>query len=297
MASEALKKFAEELKSIREEKGISLQQISNHTKIDIKFLQKIEEGDFNFLPEIYVKAFIKEYAQTLELDKNEVIKKYEAAKSKILDSRTADEELKTQSKKTEEKIIESESIEKKYKKEFNAEEYFSPELKYPEDNQEAQSNKKYFLYAGIAIIFLIAFYFLFIKGDSNIIEEKPYEDVLTDRYEIDSSITQQKPQHESDSLNLSITPEKLVWLKVLCDKKEVYRQMAPAEKVLNFKAEKEFYVVVGNAGYVKMSLNNKPISPIGNLGEIRNYYISLDTIKSNLIPIPKKDEKKSTTEN
>jgi len=297
MASEALKKFAEELRTIREEKGISLQQISNHTKIDIKFLQKIEEGDFNFLPEIYVKAFIKEYAQTLELDKNEIIKKYEAAKSKILDSRSASEELKVQSKKTEEKIIESESIEKKYKKEFDAEEYFSPELEYPENNKKTQSNKKYFLYASIAVIFLIAFYFLFIKIDSNIIEEKPYEDVLTNRYEIDSSITQQKPQHESDSLNLSITPEKFVWLKVLCDKKEVYRQMAPAEKVLNFKAEKEFYVVVGNAGYVKMSLNNKPISPIGNLGEIRNYYISLDTIKSNLIPVPKKDEKKSTTEN
>ncbi|MDH7605836.1 MAG: helix-turn-helix transcriptional regulator, partial [Melioribacter sp.] len=83
MASEALIKFAEELKFIRVEKGISLQQISNHTKIDIKFLQKIEEGDFNFLPEIYVKAFIKEYAQTLELDPYDVIKKFVEAKNKI----------------------------------------------------------------------------------------------------------------------------------------------------------------------------------------------------------------------
>ncbi|MDH7605955.1 MAG: DUF4115 domain-containing protein, partial [Melioribacter sp.] len=189
------------------------------------------------------------------------------------------------------------SIEKKYKKEFDAEEYFSPELEYLENNQESNSKRKYFLYAGIAVIFLIAVYILFIKGDSNIIEEKPYEDVLTDRYEIDSSITEQKSLQRSDSLNLSITPVKLVWLKVLCDNKEVYRQMAPAEKVLNFKAQKEFYVVVGNAGHVKMSLNNKPIAQIGNLGEIRNYYISVDTIRSYLIPVPKKDEKESTTKN
>ncbi|MEG8990385.1 helix-turn-helix domain-containing protein [Ignavibacteria bacterium 4148-Me] len=299
MASEALIKFAEELKFIRVEKGISLQQISNHTKIDIKFLQKIEEGDFNFLPEIYVKAFIKEYAQTLELDPYDVIKKFVEAKNKIADSRVIQqEESKTiAAKRTGEKTLEPESIEKKYKKEFDAEEYFSPELEYLENNQESNSKRKYFLYAGIAVIFLIAVYILFIKGDSNIIEEKPYEDVLTDRYEIDSSITEQKSLQRSDSLNLSITPVKLVWLKVLCDNKEVYRQMAPAEKVLNFKAQKEFYVVVGNAGHVKMSLNNKPIAQIGNLGEIRNYYISVDTIRSYLIPVPKKDEKESTTKN
>ncbi len=298
MASEALIKFAEQLKSIRQEKGISLQQISNHTKIDIKFLQKIEEGDFNFLPEIYVKAFIKEYAQTLELDPNEIIKKFVDAKNKLSDSRVSQqEESKIQVTKKEEESLEPESIEKKYKKEFDVEEYFSPELEYPENNQERISKKKYFLYTGIAVIFLIAAYFLFIKSDPSIIEEIPYEDVMTDRYEIDSSTIEQKSVQMDDSLNLSITPLKLVWLKVLCDNKEVYKQMAPAEKILNFKAQKNFYVVVGNAGNVKMSLNNKPISQIGKSGEIRNYYISVDTVRSYLIPIPKKDEKEPATKN
>ena len=77
MPNEALRKFAEELKSTREAKNITLQQIANRTKIDLKFLQAIEECKFDILPEIYMRAFIKEYAQTIELDPNEIIAKFD----------------------------------------------------------------------------------------------------------------------------------------------------------------------------------------------------------------------------
>lgn len=295
MALEALKKFAEELKSIREEKGFTLQQIANHTKIDIKFLQQIEEGKFDILPELYIRAFIKEYAQTIDTDVNEIIRKYDIAKSKISDVKSSsDEKLESQQKisNTAAKSI-SES-----KKEFDAEEYFSPPLVYPEEENKTIPYKRYIFFAGAVIAVLVLVYFLFIHGNSpDIIEEKPYEDVVTDRYRIDTTAANTETRAVSDSLNLSITPTNLVWIKVLCDKKEVYRKMTPANQSLNFKAKKEFYVVVGNAGHVKMKFNNKPVVPAGNIGEIRNYYISSDTIRSYLIPIPKKDEKKSTTEN
>ena len=61
MSLEELKKFSNELKEHREKTGITLQQISQKTKIDIKFLKSIEESNFDILPEIYIKAFIKEY--------------------------------------------------------------------------------------------------------------------------------------------------------------------------------------------------------------------------------------------
>ena len=85
MATEALKKFAEELKIARESKEISLQQIANKTRIDIKFLNAIESANFDILPEIYIKAFIKEYANLVELDPKEVINKYEFARTGRLD--------------------------------------------------------------------------------------------------------------------------------------------------------------------------------------------------------------------
>ena len=47
MATEALKKFADELKTAREVKEISLLQVSAKTKIDLKFLQAMEDANFD----------------------------------------------------------------------------------------------------------------------------------------------------------------------------------------------------------------------------------------------------------
>ncbi|MEG8946017.1 helix-turn-helix domain-containing protein [Rosettibacter firmus] len=296
MASEALKKFAEELKSLREEKGFTLQQISNHTKIDIKFLQMIEDGNFNFLPEIYVKAFIKEYAQTMDLDVNVIVEKYNSAKKEVDSNVSSYEKEKSYSEKiSTSKKKESLIIDDTYDKDYNANEYLS----FISDvvvKKKIGPKLKYYIIGGVVLIFLLLIYLIFINSGSSIIEENPYKDITTDRYKPDTSSVTQLFKN-SDSLTLLITPVKNVWLKVLCDKKEVYQQMAPANQLLNFKASKEFYVVVGNAGYVKMNLNGKPLSQAGNMGEIRRYYISNDTVKSFLVPIQKNDEKKSSTEN
>ncbi|MCK7516561.1 MAG: helix-turn-helix domain-containing protein [Ignavibacteriales bacterium] len=49
------------------------------TRIDFKFLEAIDNGNFSFLPDLYVKAFIKQYAKAVDLDEQETIKKYEDA--------------------------------------------------------------------------------------------------------------------------------------------------------------------------------------------------------------------------
>lgn len=75
-----LKEFASDLKASREGSNISLAEISAQTRINETFLKKLESGDFSFQQEIYIKAFIKEYAKAIKLDPAEVIKDYEAAK-------------------------------------------------------------------------------------------------------------------------------------------------------------------------------------------------------------------------
>jgi len=72
-----LDRFAEQLKKARLKKGISLQQMAAKTRIDLKFLEAIDNGNFSFLPDLYVKAFIKQYAKAIDLDEQETIKKYE----------------------------------------------------------------------------------------------------------------------------------------------------------------------------------------------------------------------------
>lgn len=75
-----LDKFADELREQREKSGLTLQQLANKTRIDLRFLEAIEQGNFAFLPELYVKAFVKQYAKTIGLDENLSLKKFEAAR-------------------------------------------------------------------------------------------------------------------------------------------------------------------------------------------------------------------------
>jgi flagellar biosynthesis protein FlhG len=65
------------LKQVRERMGVELQAVSKETKISIKTLEWIEEEAFEKLPAlVYLKGFLKSYAQSLGLDPQGVIEEY-----------------------------------------------------------------------------------------------------------------------------------------------------------------------------------------------------------------------------
>ncbi|MUK89844.1 helix-turn-helix domain-containing protein [Ornithinibacillus sp. L9] len=65
------------LKEAREEKDISLESLQDLTKIQRRYLIAIEEENFSILPgKFYARAFIKEYANAVGLDANELLEEY-----------------------------------------------------------------------------------------------------------------------------------------------------------------------------------------------------------------------------
>lgn len=67
----------QDLKKIRTTLGISLERIVMQTRITLGTLEAIEEDQFNRLPPIvYLKSFLKLYAQCLQIDANIIIKGY-----------------------------------------------------------------------------------------------------------------------------------------------------------------------------------------------------------------------------
>ncbi len=66
------------LKKTREEKNISLDEIQESTKIQRRYLEAIERGNFHMLPgHFYVRAFIKSYAEAVGLDADQLFEQYE----------------------------------------------------------------------------------------------------------------------------------------------------------------------------------------------------------------------------
>ncbi len=66
------------LKKAREQRGYSLDDIQEMTKIRKRYLEAIEEGEYKVLPgNFYVRAFVKNYAETVGLDAEEVLRLYQ----------------------------------------------------------------------------------------------------------------------------------------------------------------------------------------------------------------------------
>jgi cytoskeleton protein RodZ len=59
------------LAEIRRNRGISLQQIAESTKIGVRSLEAIEQGDFRRLPGgIYNTSYIRQYARAIDYDES-----------------------------------------------------------------------------------------------------------------------------------------------------------------------------------------------------------------------------------
>jgi cytoskeletal protein RodZ len=65
------------LATIRRNRGISLQQIAEATKIGVRSLEAIERGDFRKLPGgIYTTSYIRQYARAIDYDEDAILAFY-----------------------------------------------------------------------------------------------------------------------------------------------------------------------------------------------------------------------------
>ncbi len=72
--------FGSWLRSQREVRQVELQTITQSSKINIRYLEALEQDRFDLLPaSIFVKGFLREYARIVGLDPDEVLNFYLAA--------------------------------------------------------------------------------------------------------------------------------------------------------------------------------------------------------------------------
>lgn len=74
-----MSELGQQLKEARLQKGLSLDDVQEMTKIRKRYLEAIETGDYKVLPgSFYVKAFIKTYAETVGLNPDEILEGHQS---------------------------------------------------------------------------------------------------------------------------------------------------------------------------------------------------------------------------
>lgn len=70
--------LGEKLKKLRSDARLSLTEISKATRIQVKYLEYLENGEYKKLPaDVYVRGFLRSYARYLNIDEQAFVKLYE----------------------------------------------------------------------------------------------------------------------------------------------------------------------------------------------------------------------------
>lgn len=77
MATDRQREFGEYLREQREQKHVELHAIAQQTRIPMRSLRHLEEGTFDKLPaDIFIRGFLRSYADCLGLDRVEILDRY-----------------------------------------------------------------------------------------------------------------------------------------------------------------------------------------------------------------------------
>lgn len=253
---------SEELKQAREKLNLSLEDISIATKINVKFLQAIEEGKFDFLDQVYVRAFIRSFAKQVGLNPEECIKKYHQF--------MMSKEIETDSKKTDELTVTAEKVPQQQKKSINQATIL-------------------ILISIIIILSLILILNLF--DDESTVSEREvsfqeavknleYQEILDKKTKADSLSNIEELTGNKDSLILFISAIETSWISVLIDNREKNEILLMPNKSVTWKASNSFKLTTGNAGALNVKLNTKTLPPLGKKGEVvRDINLSREDLK------------------
>ncbi len=270
MESHALKQFSEELRAKRESSGISLEQISTKTRLDLKFLEAIEDGNFGVMPEVYMRAFIREYAHAVDIDADAALKKYDLAK----EGKLKEEKRIVLEKKAPEKvenIIDSEAEEMPY------------EQSHSETTTALKGHNLYYIIGAVLIVILLLIYFIFFTGSgSNIVTEQPYDELISDqkaRYEIPEEKSE-TAAFTGDSLSLKLLTSDTSWIKFVLDSKEPKEMIMMPNRSKVLKARSAFELIIGNSAGVKLQLNDSELDFSGKKGEVKRIRITTAGIQN-----------------
>lgn len=225
----------QELKRERELRGISLKEIADSTKINMRFLQALENDQMDFLPgKFFTKGIIRTYADYIGLEADKILNIY------------------------------YETLRREQEEEEREENSHSSEAKDIKNRSRIQS-------AAWIIFVLAVFLIVFFIFKDRLIPRENEHVVIFSR----TAIPPPHPPDlrtliETERIHLDIFFEELTWLRVYADGKLVLDGLQPAGKKTAVFASSRLVINTGNAGGMVYSINGQPGRRLGKSGEVVN---------------------------
>lgn len=227
--------FGDKFKNARIDKGYSLNQIEEDTKIRKLYLEAIENENFSILPpRVYAVGFVRKYAKYLDLDEDQLAQEFKQA---AYDNQIEEVELK------QETVSEGLNL-----------------------------STKNILAAVLFLVIAIGvgnFVLDFLSGDINdnqtpppgIVNQPPAEEPNTKPEDISPPATPDNKVTKEGTLVIKANSD--CWLQAKVDGETVFEAILPKgeEKVL--KGQKFIYIKVGNAGGIDLAYNGQQLAPLG----------------------------------
>ena len=244
------------LKGKRELLGFSLQDVASKTKINLPYLESIENEDFLSLPnEVFVKGFLRAYAKVVGIHEREVLQRYQQWKT--------DHQAPVGAVTGENRPLEQITVRPVRPRWAGAEA--------PEDTK-----KKAIMYILYILVVLIALMVLFSKknveqghsGEGGKGLEALQVPPATVLPETAGSSEVREPEKPKEQAKLLIQAIDRSWVSIVIDDGVTKEFSLHPKDQVTVTGERKFILTIGNAGGVRVSLNGKPLGPYGKKGEI-----------------------------
>jgi cytoskeletal protein RodZ len=262
----AMGAFGDRLRREREMRGITLDEITESTKISRRHLEALEGEHFDQLPGgVFNKGFVRAYARFLGIDEDQAVADYSAASN------------------------EQPEPEDKFPLEIHQE---------PNRDLNPRRSKIPLVFALAALVGVLVGYAFWVKSRPHTSEpaaastqQAPPAAAPTEPPAKDSAPVAESTPPASDTTAASpsqpaqaapekpVKPEKVFvvqvkakedsWISIVADGKSVMERVLTAEKKKKIKAGKTVVLRTGNAGGIEVTFNGVSLGSLGNENEPR----------------------------
>ncbi len=238
-----------ELKRERELSGITLQEISDVTKINIRYLEDLEEDRLDNLPgPFFIKGIIRSFAKYIGLDENTILNSY-------YDSELLREQEKFEQEKESQKT----------------------QSRLPIKVKRILYSISLFL-AFMAVLTIIWIVFFQKKQEQKVEETQP-------TLPIQETAPAPPPEtlilEEEKELIIDLTFVMETWIQIYADGELVIEGLKLEGEKIQVIAKKELLIQTGNAGGISFTLNNKIGKPLGEPGAVvKDIRITLENMET-----------------